>query len=99
MFSDSSTSSPLRKEEAAQDHPILKRKSHNSTNKIAKDADRSKVIKKQKQKKLKSKLRKKTPYDGSSDALEFSPRIPMRDSENNESSMRETFPHVGSEMD
>ena len=99
VFSDSSTTSPLRKEEGAQERPTLKRKSQaSSTIKITKELDRMKITKKQKQKKLKSKQRKKSPFEESSEGFGFSSKVPMRDTENNESSMLGSLLHEGSEM-
>eukprot|EP00826_Nyctotherus_ovalis_P051349 TRINITY_DN6412_c0_g1_i10.p1 TRINITY_DN6412_c0_g1~~TRINITY_DN6412_c0_g1_i10.p1 ORF type:complete len:153 (-),score=45.00 TRINITY_DN6412_c0_g1_i10:43-501(-) len=73
IFSASSVTSPLNKEDEAQNHPILKRKSINSATKPSKDIEKPKSNKKSSKykKKLKSKS-KKLAYDSSSDLLGLS---------------------------
>lgn len=82
IFSASSVTSPLNKEDEAHNHPILKRKAPSSLIKTPKDLDKLKSNKKlNKHKKLKNKIRKRTPYDSSSEVHGFSA---MKE-ENNES--------------
>ncbi len=100
VFSDSSTTSPLRKEENGQEHPTLKRKSQNQALKVAKELDKTKISKKSKYKKLKSKQRKKLPFDSSSEAFGHSMEIgrPLPGPDVNENSM-EAIGKMGAEED
>ena len=99
IFSDSSITSPLRKEDGGQEHPLLKRKSLNPLGKITKDFDKMKVTKKQKHKKVKQRKRVKFPFEGSSEGYAFSVSGPIKDTENNENSVEESMPNVASEED
>ena len=73
IFSASSVTSPLHKEDDTHNHPILKRKAPNLIAKPSKDIDKPKPNKKSnKHKKLKNKTKKRTPYDSSSDVHGFS---------------------------
>ena len=63
IFSSCSVMSQHRKDEASQDHPILKRKIQNISPKIA---GKSKSIKKSKHKKMKSK-KNRAPFESSSE--------------------------------
>ena len=88
MFSDSSITSRLRREEPMQDRPVLKRKTPYSMNKLGKDMDRLKVQKKAKSKKAKQKQRKKPLFEGSSEGFGLSMEgNMMKESENADNSM------------
>ncbi len=72
VFSDSSTTSRLRREEPMQDRAVLKRKAPYSISKLEKGIDRLKLPKKSKSKKTKQKQRKKPLFEASSEGFGMS---------------------------
>ena len=89
VFSGSSVTSPIPKEETAQGHPILKRKTQNIITRVAKDMEKIKISKKStnKYKKIKNKSRKKGAFESSSEVFGVSVGAAVKEEEENENSM------------